>query len=84
MFIKSNVIGKHYDVLFSNDDLISGDLKSGFFAFFSNDKGLHIVTLDSINLDDNDFDNFDPETVTHIMLLGWYNRFNQGKARKNR
>ena len=59
-------------------------MKSGFVAFFSNDKGLNIVTLDSINLDDYNFDNFDLETINHIKLMGSYNRFNQGKARKKR
>lgn len=59
-------------------------MKSGFVALFSNDKGLNIVTLDSNNLDDNNFDNVDPEIINHIKLMGWYNRFNQGKARKER
>lgn len=59
-------------------------MKSGFVAFFSNDKGLNIVTLGSINLDDYNFDNFDLETINHIKLMGSYNRFNQGKARKKR
>ena len=59
-------------------------MKSGFFAFFSNDKGLNIVTLESINPEGNNFDNFDPETINHIILMGWYNRLNQDKARKKR
>ena len=59
-------------------------MKSGFVALFSNDKGLNIVTLDSNNLDDNNFDKVDPEIINHIKLMGWYNRFNQGKARKER
>ena len=59
-------------------------MKSGFFAFFSNDKGLNIVILDSINLEGNNFDSFDPETINHIILMGWYNRLNQDKARKKR
>ena len=84
LFITSNVIGKLYDVVFSNDDLVFGDLKSGFVAFFSNDKGLNIVTMDSINLEDNNFNNFDPETINYITLMGWSNRLNQGKSRKKR
>ena len=78
LFITSNVTGKLYDVVFSNDDLVFGDLKSG------NDKGLNIVTLDSINLESNNFDNFDPETMNHITLMEWSNRLNEGKARKKR
>ena len=67
-FTTSNVIEKLDDVVFSNYDMVFGDLKSDFFAFFSNDKGFNIVTLDNINLDDNYFDNFDPET-NHVTLI---------------
>ena len=40
--------------------------------------------LESINPEGNNFDNFDPETINHIIVMGWYNRLNQDKARKKR
>ena len=69
--------------VFSNYDIVFGDFKSDFFAFFSNDKDFNIVTLDNINLDDNYFDGFDPET-NHVTLMGWCNKFKQAQACKKR
>ena len=46
LFITSNVIEKL--AVFSNYDIVFGDFKSDFFAFFSNDKDFNIVTLDNI------------------------------------
>ena len=83
LFITSNVIEKLDDVVFSNYDIVLGDLKSDFFAFFSNDKGLNIVTRDNINLDDNYFDDFDPAT-NHVTLMGWCNKFKPAQACKKR
>ena len=83
LFITSNVIEKLDDAVFSNYDIVFGDFKSDFFAFFSNDKDFDIVTLDNINLDDNYFDGFDLET-NHVTLMGWCNKFKQAQACKKR
>ena len=81
MFITSNVIEKL--AVFSNYDIVFGDFKSDFFAFFSNGKDFNIVTLDNINLDDNYFDGFYPET-NHVTLMGLCNKFKQAQACKKR
>ena len=42
---------------------------------------LHFLEiLDNINLDDNNFGDCDPETINHVRLMAWYNRFKQHKA----
>ena len=42
---------------------------------------LHFLEiLDNINLDDNNFDDCDLETINHVRLMAWYNRFKQHKA----
>ena len=39
--------------------------------------------LDKINLDDdNSFDKDDPETIIHVRLLAWYNKFEKCKGIK--
>ena len=81
LFITSNVIEKL--AVFSNYDIVFGDFKSDFFAFFSNDKDFNIVTLDNINLDDNYFDGFYPET-NHVTLMGLCNKSKQAQACKKR
>ena len=69
------------DVL-CNNDIIFGDLDSDFFTLFSNDIGLNSITLD--NLDDDKSDDRDPETISYVRLMDWYNRFIQRKASKKR
>ena len=40
------------------------------------------VDLININLDDVNFDEDDPETIIHVILIAWCNRFKQSKAFK--
>ena len=47
--------------------------------------GFTTIGLNDINLDDDDnnFDEDDPETINHVKLMAWCNRFKQHKACKN-
>ena len=47
---------------------------------FSNDMGYN--TIDNNILDDGNFDENDPETINHVRLMNWCNRFKQRKACK--
>ena len=43
------------------------------------------IYLDANNFqqaNSNGFDHCDPETISHVRLLGWYNRLKQSKACK--
>ena len=40
------------------------------------------VDLNNINLDDVNFDEDNPETIIHVRLIAWSNRFKQRKAFK--
>ena len=53
-----------------------------FFTFFSKDLDPNSVFLDSINLDNEYFDCCDLETVIHVRLMGWYNKYKQHKTSK--
>ena len=36
----------------------------------------------NVNIDDNNCDNDGPETVIHVRLMVWYNKYRQRKANK--
>ena len=53
-----------------------------FFTFFSKDFDPNSVFLDIIDLDNEYFDYCDLETVNHVRLMGWYNKYKQHKKSK--
>ena len=38
------------------------------------------ISVYNVNLNDENFDYFDPETINHIKLMGQYDKFKQRKA----
>ena len=65
-FVTSKMTEKLNSAVFSDDYIVFGHLDSDFVTFFSKDKGLNSITLDSINLDDDHFDYCNPETINHV------------------
>ena len=47
------------------------DIDSDIVTFFSNDMGLNSTNLNNINLDDNNFGDCYPETITIIISSVW-------------
>ena len=43
---------------------------------------LNIIDLNNIILDDDDFHEDDPETIIHVRLITWCNRYKQHMACK--
>ena len=78
------MIEKLHSAVFSDDFIVFGDLDSDFATFFSEGIGLNSVTLDDINLDDDHFDYCDVETINHVRLIGWYNKYKHRKISKKR
>ena len=54
------------NAVFSNDDIVFGDIDSDLVTFFSNDIGRNTIKLNNINLDDDNFDDCDPETINNV------------------
>ena len=52
--------------MFSNDYIVFSDLNSDFVTFFI---GFNSITLDNVNLYDNDFSYCDPKTNNHVRLM---------------
>ena len=70
--------------VFSDDYIIFGDRDFEFVTFFVDDIGLNSISLFNINLYDENFDYCDPETINHVRLMGWYNKFKQCKSLKKK
>ena len=61
--------------MFPNYDVIFGYIDYDIATFFSNDVDLSSINLYNVNLDDDNFDDCDPENINHIGLMAWYNRY---------
>ena len=51
-------------------------------TFFGSAMGIFSADLDKINLDDVNFDESDSETIIHVRLLAWCNKFEKRKTYK--
>ena len=80
-FVTNKIIEKLDQVVFSNDYIDLDDINSYIFKSFSD--GMNLVTVDlyNINLDDNKFDEDDPEFIVPVTLIGLHNRYKQLKKR---
>ena len=67
---------------FSNHDVVFVNEYSGNVIFSSDEMSILSVDLDRIILDDVNFDEDDPETIFHVRLMTWLNRFKPRRAFK--
>ena len=81
-FVTNEIIEKLDGALFFDDYIIFADLDSDFVIFFSEDLGSNSVILGNINLDDEHFDYCDSETINHVRLMSWYDKYKQRKVSK--
>ena len=65
------------DVVLSNDNIVFINEDSDNVTIFSDDMGLNTLCLGKINLDDDNFDDDDPDTIVHVRLMDWCNRYNR-------
>ena len=70
--------------MFSNHNIVFGDLNSDFVIFFSNDVGLKSVTLDNIDIDDDNFDDCDLGTNSLVGVMAWHINLSDAKHLKKR
>ena len=84
-FVTSKMLAKFHDALLTKDDILFFDEDLSKVTFFCNEMGILDVGLYKINLDDDDnsFDEDDPETIIHVRLLAWRNKFEKQKAHKS-
>lgn len=73
-FSASEMIEKLHNYVFSNDDIVLGDIDTKMVTLFDNDISLNSVFLNNINIVDDNFDDFDPKTINHIRFMACFNR----------
>ena len=76
------MLEKFHDALLSNDDMLIFKQHFSKVAFLSNTMDILGVDLNKINLDDINFYEDDPETITHVRLLDWRKKFEKRKSCK--
>ena len=77
------MLEKFHDTLNAIDDILIFNEDFSKITFFVNQMGILGVDLDRINLDNDDnFDEYDPDTIVHVRLLAWHSKFEEHKAPK--
>ena len=83
-FVTSKMIRKRFTALYAHDNILYFNEVSGNAVFSCNKMGILNIELNNINLDDTNDNEDDPETIIHIRLLAWHNKFKKCKALKKR
>ena len=77
----SKTITKRFTALYADENVLYLTEDSGNVVFSHNEIGNLNLDLNNINLD-NDFDEDNPDSIIHIRLLAWHNKFEKHKAFK--
>ena len=81
-FVTSKVIKNLLTVLCADDNILYSNENSGNAVFSFNEAGIVSIDLNSINLDNINYDEDDPETIIHIIILAWHMKFEKRKTLK--
>ena len=73
-FVISKMIKKLHNALFADDDIFFFDEDSGNVTIFSDEMGIRSVNNNNIDFDNVNFDEDNPETITHARLMALRNR----------
>ena len=76
------MIKKLLTALYLDDNIIYFDEDSNDVTFFCNEMSILSIDLNSINLDDTNHNEDDPETIIHVRLLTCYIKSEKLKALK--
>ena len=68
-FVASKMIKKLFTALYSDENIHYFDEDFGNVVFNCNEIGILNIDLNCINLDGNNFDEGDPDTIIHVRLL---------------
>ena len=73
-FVTSKMLEKFDNALHANDDILFYNEDFDKVTFIANQKHILVVDLQKINLDNN-FNENNPDTIIHIILLAWPSKF---------
>ena len=69
------MLAKLDDVIFFNDHADLDNTYSDVVTFNSIEMGHNATDFKNINFDNDNFDEDDPETIVHVGLMTWCNRY---------
>ena len=78
------MIEKLDNAVFSDNNLIFGGIDSDTVTFFISDIGLNSMNLNNVDLDDDIFDDYNPEAIDHIRIMAWNDKYKQHQPCKKR
>ena len=81
-FVTSKMIKKLFTALYADGNIHYFDEDFGNVAFNCNEMGILNIDLNCINLDNNNFDEDDPDTIIHVRLLAWHIKLGKRKTLK--
>ena len=82
-FFTSKMLENLDNALHANDDILFYNEDFDKVTFIAYQKHILAADLDKINLDNN-FNEYDPDTIIHIRLLAWCSKFKKCKALKKK
>ena len=68
-FVTNKILEKPDSDVFSNGDIDFDDIYSGLAPFFNDNFGLTAIDVNSINLDDENFDEDYLESIIHVIYM---------------
>ena len=83
-FVTFDVIRKLGSAVFFDGYTVFADLCSDLITFVSEEIGINSITLDNINLDDDNFHYFDSETISYVRIMVLYKKYKQRKINVNK
>ena len=78
------MLEKFDKALLANDDILFFNEDFAKVTFPASQRHILVVDLNKINLDNDNFDENDPDTIIHVRLLAWPGKFEKCKALKKR
>ena len=76
------MIQKLLTALYTDDNIPCFNKDSGHFILFCNEMGIVSININSINLDDTNYNEDVSETISHVRFLAWHSKFEKHKALK--
>ena len=81
-FVTSKMIKKLFTDLCADENILYFNENSSNVIFGCNEMGILSINLNNINLDDNNYEEDDPDTIVFIRLLAWHIKFEKRKELK--
>ena len=70
-----------FTALYANENILYSNKDSGYGVLSCNEMGILNIDLNNINFDNN-FDEYDPDTIILIRLMAWHIKFEKRKKLK--